>query len=133
LLLRRTDITSALHAAVTDDADLRFGTTITAIVNDGKPKVMLSDGSQLEADLLIGADGVHSQMRPMLFGSDAQYLEPLGYQFAAYDSLNLPGLKDCSAFYLAPRHFAEYYPMGDALAALQVWPSTMTTAVPAEE
>ncbi|MEU4560689.1 FAD-dependent oxidoreductase [Actinoplanes sp. NPDC023936] len=51
--------------------DIRFGTTVTAV--DQHPdgvRVTLSDGTTEEADLLVGADGVHSRTRRMFFGPD---------------------------------------------------------------
>ncbi|WP_327010842.1 FAD-dependent oxidoreductase [Dactylosporangium sp. NBC_01737] len=62
----RGDLESTLYEAVRDHTDLRFGTTVTA-AGEG-PDVLLSDGTTLTADLLVGADGVHSATRPAVFG-----------------------------------------------------------------
>ncbi|MEU8242899.1 FAD-dependent oxidoreductase [Actinoplanes missouriensis] len=66
-----------LEAALFDQAttlgetvpDFRFGTTVTAVGHhpDGV-RVELSDGTTEEADLLVGADGVQSRTRTMVFG-----------------------------------------------------------------
>lgn len=37
---------------------------------DGKVKVEFEDGTQISADLVIGADGIHSAVRRSLFGQD---------------------------------------------------------------
>jgi 2-polyprenyl-6-methoxyphenol hydroxylase-like FAD-dependent oxidoreductase len=60
-----------LHRALADDLpkaiDLRFGLRPTAITQDaGKATVTLSDGSVLEADVLVGADGVNSEVRRLV-------------------------------------------------------------------
>ena len=36
-------------------------------------------------DLVIGADGLHSQVRRLAFGPDAQFEKPLGYAVAAFE------------------------------------------------
>ncbi|GAA2027520.1 FAD-dependent monooxygenase [Agromyces tropicus] len=36
------------------------------------------------ADVVIGADGIHSSVRASLFGDESQYLRPLGLRAAAY-------------------------------------------------
>lgn len=40
--------------------------------------------STLDADVLIGADGIHSAVRGAFFGPEAQYLRPLGMNASAY-------------------------------------------------
>jgi FAD-dependent urate hydroxylase len=50
---------------------LRFETTVVAF--EERPQsvmVALDDGSQEEFDLVVGADGIHSHIRHMLFGDD---------------------------------------------------------------
>ena len=59
ITLRRTDLVQVLHAAVRDHAEIRLATTVADCSQDAHGvDVTLSDGSQLRADLLIGADGV---------------------------------------------------------------------------
>ena len=40
--------------------------------------ITLDDGQVLEADLLIGADGVHSAIRALAFGPEEDFLHYLG-------------------------------------------------------
>jgi len=69
----RGDLEATLYEAARDQAEIRFGTTVTATDQDGDGvTVTLSDGTTENADLLIGADGVHSATRTALFGSDFQ-------------------------------------------------------------
>ncbi|WCI08956.1 FAD-dependent monooxygenase [Arthrobacter sp. OVS8] len=46
--------------------------------------VTLDDGQVLEADLLIGADGVHSAIRALAFGPEEDFLHYLGFHVGAY-------------------------------------------------
>lgn len=54
--------------------------------DDGVVSVSLAgtEPSTLEADVLIGADGIHSAVRGSRFGPEADYLRPLGMRAAAY-------------------------------------------------
>jgi len=73
LTVFRGDLESTLYEAVRGRADLRFGTTVTAIDQDAdQVRVTLSDGTTERADLLVGADGVRSATRAALFGSGSR-------------------------------------------------------------
>jgi 2-polyprenyl-6-methoxyphenol hydroxylase-like FAD-dependent oxidoreductase len=69
----RGDLESTLYEAVCNRAEIRFGTTVASIDQDAdQVRVVLSDGTTEHADLLVGADGVHSATRTALFGSGFQ-------------------------------------------------------------
>ncbi|WP_127552120.1 FAD-dependent oxidoreductase [Actinoplanes sp. OR16] len=69
LTVFRGDLEAALFDRVR--AEVRFGTTVTAVDQDpSSVRVKLSDGTAEQADLLIGADGVHSRTRSSVFGPD---------------------------------------------------------------
>ncbi|RSM64263.1 monooxygenase [Actinoplanes sp. ATCC 53533] len=73
LTVFRGDLESTLYEAVRDRADIRFGTTVTAVDQDvDQVRVTLSDGTTERADLLVGADGVRSATRTAVFGSGSQ-------------------------------------------------------------
>jgi 2-polyprenyl-6-methoxyphenol hydroxylase-like FAD-dependent oxidoreductase len=44
----------------------------------------LTDGARLDADLLVGADGIHSTVRRLVFGPETQFLRYLGFHTAAF-------------------------------------------------
>ncbi|MEV4465206.1 FAD-dependent oxidoreductase [Micromonospora echinofusca] len=81
----RGDIETVLHDKVREKAEIRFGTTITAVDQDTDAvHVTLSDGSVEHADLLIGADGLHSATRALVFGPEENYLLDLEHMVAVY-------------------------------------------------
>lgn len=81
----RGDIESVLYEAVKARTTIRFGTTVTAISQDEDAvQAVLSDGAREEADLLIGADGLHSSVRSMIFGPDERYEYDMGHKVAVY-------------------------------------------------
>ena len=81
----RGDLERVLHARLTRASTIRFGETVEAI--DPAPdavRVRLSGGLEMEADLLVGADGIRSSMRRLAFGPDALFVRALGYEMAAF-------------------------------------------------
>lgn len=47
--------------------------TPAAVSGRARPRVHLANGSHLDADLVIGADGLHSVLRPVLNGADQPF------------------------------------------------------------
>jgi 2-polyprenyl-6-methoxyphenol hydroxylase-like FAD-dependent oxidoreductase len=126
LAIRRTDLVDALDRALGGDVERRFATTVAAISQgeDGAATAVLGDGSEIRADLVIGADGFRSATRRALFGPDETCLEPLGYRFAVYDVEDAAALEADFLSYAEPGHLAEYYSLhGSRLAAMHVWTS----------
>lgn len=70
-----------LRESLAADIDLHYGTTIDRI--DGGLAV-LSDGTAIDADLIVGADGVHSRVRSLAFGPEQDCLRYLGMHTGAY-------------------------------------------------
>ncbi|MEU6780422.1 FAD-dependent monooxygenase [Nonomuraea angiospora] len=81
----RPDLERALREHLSDRVDVRHATTLTRIDNraDGVT-VTLADDSTIEADLLVGADGIHSTVRGHVFGPERRFLRYLGFHTAAY-------------------------------------------------
>jgi 2-polyprenyl-6-methoxyphenol hydroxylase-like FAD-dependent oxidoreductase len=73
---------SELHKALVSQANgasIQMGTTVTALVQDGSSvRVVFSDGREDVYDLVVGADGVHSTVRKLVFGQGAERIASLG-------------------------------------------------------
>ncbi|MFV0382712.1 FAD-dependent monooxygenase [Paracoccus sp. (in: a-proteobacteria)] len=70
LTIHRADLLAALRRGV-GDGNIRLGCKAVGAGAAAKGAVlMLEDGSSVEADLVIGADGIHSPVRHALFGAD---------------------------------------------------------------
>ncbi|MEU7675218.1 FAD-dependent oxidoreductase [Micromonospora taraxaci] len=79
----RGDLETALYEAVRDRVEIRFGTTVSTIDStDDRVRISLSDGTTEDADLLVGADGVHSATRTATVGPDHRV--DLPYVVAAF-------------------------------------------------
>ncbi len=69
--VHRADLLDALAVAVPDGI-VSLGKRCTQVLPDGDVAVArFADGSEIEADIIIGADGIHSAVRASLFGPDA--------------------------------------------------------------
>lgn len=79
----RGELERVLYERVRDRVEVRFGTTISSLEPDSaSARATLSDGSTWEGELVVGADGVHSTTRRMIFGEiPPRYL---GYDTSAF-------------------------------------------------
>jgi len=71
--MHRADLVSVLEQASRAEPriHLRLGEAVAACEDDGTPSLVLASGERLEADVLVGADGLRSLVREALFGPAA--------------------------------------------------------------
>lgn len=85
--LPRGELARVLFDLTKGRVETLFGVTIQGFVeSDRRVRLTLSDGSQRDFDLLIGADGLHSNVRALAFGPEVQFEKPLGYYVAAFEA-----------------------------------------------
>ncbi|PVH74524.1 FAD/NAD(P)-binding domain-containing protein [Cadophora sp. DSE1049] len=76
LTVRRQIYQKVLYeAAVREGVKVRFGCRVETI-DEEKPSVKLTSGETVEADLIVGADGIKSIVRPAVLGGKDIQLEP---------------------------------------------------------
>jgi 2-polyprenyl-6-methoxyphenol hydroxylase-like FAD-dependent oxidoreductase len=115
LSLFRGDLESALYEAVAEHIEIRFGTTVRAVIQEpGAVEATLSDGTHLRADLLIGADGVHSRIRELVFGPESDYLVELNHMVGAFPLDTVPEhvAEGVGTTFLGPRRTAAVMNLG---------------------
>lgn len=84
LSIERSALAAVIYAAC-DGIETRFGTSVTGLQEDaGGVDVTLNTGSTERFDLLIGADGLHSAVRALAFGPEAEFMRPTGLNVAAF-------------------------------------------------
>src|SRR6476661_3891451 len=67
----RADLLDVLSAALPSDI-VTLGARCVDVATDGQSATArFTDGSEIEADVIVGADGIHSAVRASLFGPDA--------------------------------------------------------------
>jgi 2-polyprenyl-6-methoxyphenol hydroxylase-like FAD-dependent oxidoreductase len=69
--IMRDDLSEIYYEAARDDVEYVFGDWITTISPDGK--VTFDSGAPRRFDLVIGADGLHSGVRRLVFGDEARH------------------------------------------------------------
>ena len=80
----RGDLAAALYGACAG-IPAHFGVSIVDLAQDATGvTATLSDGSSERFDLVVGADGLHSRVRQVLFGEEAAFERPVGCHVAAY-------------------------------------------------
>ncbi|MET8876120.1 FAD-dependent monooxygenase [Nocardia sp. NPDC004604] len=95
-MMLRGDAEQAAYSALPDDVELRFSTVPTAIEQDeeGVTVTLLdteTDTSVTERfDLVVGADGLRSTVRALVFGPHSKYLRRLNYMIAAFEFPGTP-------------------------------------------
>ena len=82
--IARNELSAAIVEAC-DGIETRFGTEVTGIEDRGdRAEVSLSDGTREPFDIVVGADGLHSKVRDLIFGPQAQFERRLGFHVAAF-------------------------------------------------
>ncbi|SFN34837.1 FAD-dependent monooxygenase [Variovorax sp. OV329] len=101
--ITRDRLNQILLGAIPEGVEFRFRTSIASIA-DGAAGVDIAftDGSAGHYDLVVGADGLHSNVRKLAFGPEKDYVRHFGYYVALVDlpndrawqrgMLNVPGL-----------------------------------------
>jgi 2-polyprenyl-6-methoxyphenol hydroxylase-like FAD-dependent oxidoreductase len=101
--ITRDRLNQILLGVIPGGVEFRFRSAVASIA-DGKAgvDVVLADGRQGRYDLVVGADGLHSNVRKLAFGPETDYVRHFGYYVALVDlppsrhwqraMLNVPGL-----------------------------------------
>ncbi len=103
LEILRGDLVDVLYQATKDTTEYRFGTSISNVAQAGDgAEVTLADGTVLQADLVVGADGPHSGVRRLVFGPEEQFVKPIGGYNAWFSAPDTVGLDGWFLLYQAP-------------------------------
>lgn len=101
--ITRDRLNQILLDAIPSGVEFRFRTSITSLADGAKGvDVHFSDGKEGRYDLVVGADGLHSNVRRLAFGPEKDYVRHFGHYVALVDlplgrewergMLNVPGL-----------------------------------------
>jgi 2-polyprenyl-6-methoxyphenol hydroxylase-like FAD-dependent oxidoreductase len=84
--LQRSDLAAMLYRALDGKVETIFGDSIASIEDDGnRVRVSFDHSVPRDVDLVIGADGLHSRVRQLAFGPQADTEVSLGYHVAAFE------------------------------------------------
>jgi 2-polyprenyl-6-methoxyphenol hydroxylase-like FAD-dependent oxidoreductase len=122
LEILRGDLSQVLFDAGREQCDYRFADSVTALAeHDGGVDVRFASGEERTYDLVVGADGLHSTVRGLRFGPEAEYRRELGYFAAVYTTPNHLGLDRAGRFHSVPGRTAGMYAARDNTEAKAVF------------
>jgi 2-polyprenyl-6-methoxyphenol hydroxylase-like FAD-dependent oxidoreductase len=99
----RGDLADVLYAATREHVRYRFGDQITAIAQDARGvDVTFAEAPPQRFDLVVGADGVHSGVRRLVFGDDPAHTKPLGVYGGIFTMPGTMGLVRSGFMYNEP-------------------------------
>jgi 2-polyprenyl-6-methoxyphenol hydroxylase-like FAD-dependent oxidoreductase len=86
ITVSRTDLAALIYHRIEGHVETKFGDSILGLIqDDSRVQVFFEGGQFREFDLVIGADGIHSPLRNLVFGSKAAVQRNLGYRVAAFE------------------------------------------------
>lgn len=98
LTIHRADLLNALEAAL-EPGTIRFGAAVAGLEQtESGAALLLADGTRVEADVVIGADGIHSVLRTAMFGPDAPRFTGLVSWRAVVPRAAVEGLANLDSF-----------------------------------
>lgn len=136
LALMHQTLERVLHEAVRDDVEIRFGTSVASLEQQQNGvEVTFSDGSRESFALVVGADGIHSNIRKLAAGDESQFRRFMGYSIASYAVADRYGLGRTWAMNVESGRIAALYASdvpGNAFAFF-MWKNEHADRVPKTE
>jgi 2-polyprenyl-6-methoxyphenol hydroxylase-like FAD-dependent oxidoreductase len=118
----RGDLSQVLYDDTRDDVEYVFGDRITELTQDADGvDVTFAGGDRRRFDLVIGAEGLHSALRAMVFGPREQFVRHLGLVLAFYSVPNEFGLDRWMIDYQEAGRSAGLRPIHDATQAIAMF------------
>lgn len=79
----RSDLVTTLTQVAREGADFEYSNTVVGMNDDGNGvDVTFHQGGPRRFDLVVGADGLHSSVRRMVFGPESNFVSHLGLYIA---------------------------------------------------
>lgn len=118
----RGDLARVLYDDTRDHVEYRFGDRIAELAQDADGvDVTFAGGDRRRFDLVIGADGLHSALRALVFGPHEQFIHHLGHVLAFYSVPNAFGLDRWLVEYQEPGRSALLRPIRDTTRAMAMF------------
>jgi 2-polyprenyl-6-methoxyphenol hydroxylase-like FAD-dependent oxidoreductase len=115
----RRDLSRALHERARDRIEYLFGDTVTGLEGAGleesgqdgnRVRVRFREAGERVYDLVVGADGMHSTVRRLVFGPESRFVRHLGYHIAGWSLPNTFSFGSGSRQYNEPGLMASITP-----------------------
>ncbi|KOX31170.1 MULTISPECIES: FAD-dependent monooxygenase [Streptomyces] len=110
LEVRRGDLADALYTPLRDRVEFLFDDSIATLDDVGDAvHVVFDSGLRRTFDLVVGADGLHSNTRRLVFGPEEPFHRYLGHVFAGFTLPNEFGLAHEAVIWNEPGRSAVLY------------------------
>jgi len=110
----RSDLATVLYETACKDADFLFDDTITGLSQDQHGvDVTFGRAASRRFDLVIGADGVHSAVRRLVFGPEHDFVRPTGIYVATTSFGEAVDHPEDVLLYNTPGRLAALHPSRD--------------------
>lgn len=84
--IARSELSAAIYDCLDDDVETLFGDTVIALDDDGqRVRVEFKHSTPRHFDLVFGADGLHSKVRSLVFGPEANFENHVGLVVCALE------------------------------------------------
>ncbi|RMI31473.1 FAD-dependent oxidoreductase [Nocardia stercoris] len=118
----RGDLSRVLYDNTRDSVAYVFGDRIAELAQDADGvDVSFAGGDRRRFDLVVGADGLHSPLRAMVFGPHERFVRHLGHVLAFYSVPNEFGLDRWLLEYQESGRSALLRPIQDATRAMAMF------------
>ncbi|MEV5310295.1 FAD-dependent monooxygenase [Streptomyces sp. NPDC052610] len=101
--ISRGELAKIMYERTQDCVEYVFGDSIAALTDDGDGvHVVFDKGAPRRFDLVVGADGLHSNTRRLVFGDESRYLRFLDHYVAGFPVPNHLGLNRTGVLHSEP-------------------------------
>ncbi len=116
--IMRGELVRTLYERTKDNVEYMFGNSITTLEENAEGvEVAFEHGASRRFGLVVGADGLHSNVRRLIFGEESRFRRYLGGYISGYKTPNFLELDGRLARYVVADKTAYIYPIrqsGDA-------------------
>lgn len=84
--ISRADLAATIFGKIDGKVEAIWGDSVSRIAQSERTvRVAFEHGPEREFDLVVGADGLYSPIRRLVFGAQSEFEKYLGYKVAAFD------------------------------------------------
>lgn len=111
--LMRGDLEAVIYESMKDDVPLRFSSSVASLdPGENGVTVEFEDGKSESYDLVIGAGGIHSNVRRLMWGDESQFKRFLGFYVACSVIDNFLDTQEAFYGHFEPKVQATVYSIG---------------------